>query len=65
MILGLVSFASGVACMLAFTTLVITGGPLVWIATFVTVSWLGAQAWRWLDVTVPADAETVLPADHR
>lgn len=66
MILGLISLASALFCSIVFVTLVITGGPVVWIGTLLMMMWVGSRVSRWLQKTsVPVDVEVILPADHR
>jgi hypothetical protein len=65
MILGLISLASFLACSLALVVLVITGGPIVWIAALVAATWIGTHVWHWLQQTTPVDVKALLPADHR
>lgn len=62
MILGLLAVLSFLICSLAFVALVVTGGPLVWLATLVFFLWIARRLWRWaLQETVPVIPQRCFP----
>jgi hypothetical protein len=65
MIMAVLALASFVVCSFGLVALVITGGPGVWVATFLMAAWLVGRAWRWLDEPVSSSVDAVFPATER
>jgi hypothetical protein len=57
----LLALGSFVVCSFALVTLIVMGGPGVWVATLAVAIYLGRRMWRWLNQPVPVSVESVFP----